>query len=206
MSNEMRAVSAQPAGVKGIISGRIMNGLHRRLYRKIIKKYLLEEFDLTFGNTVLDLGCGGGIAVKLYYEMLGNSMICGIDSSSDMVSLASTVNKAGIKRGIVEIRQAGVSDIPYPDNYFNIITAFDTINFWNEYQQSLSEISRVLSNGGYFMVVNAYPKEGTSWWNFVKFKNSDEYIALMEKNGLQNVHADLQNNTIVVCGRKLNSK
>jgi ubiquinone/menaquinone biosynthesis C-methylase UbiE len=179
-----------------------MNLFHSRQYEKIIKTYVLEKFNLTFGNSILDIGCGGGKAVNLFFELLSNSMICGIDPSSDMVKLASTVNKSGIIRGIVEIKQAEAARIPYPDEYFNVITAFDTINLWDDYQNSLKEIYRVLKKYGLFFIVNAYPIEGPSWYDFVKFKDDKAYINLLESSGFADVKVDNIKNTIIIYGKK----
>ena len=200
MSNNQQSIGAQPAGLTGVFAGKIMNLIHSRLYKKIIRTYILDKLDLSFGNTVLDIGCGGGRAVRLLFEMLDNSMICGIDHSEDMVALSSEVNKKGINRGIVEIKLAEVSDIPYPDDYFNIITAFDSINFWDDLQHSLSEISRVLSENGVFLLVNASPAENSKWYDFVKFKTGREYVELLERSGFKNIKVDIIKNTIIIYG------
>jgi ubiquinone/menaquinone biosynthesis C-methylase UbiE len=52
--------------------------------------------------------------------------------------------------GKVDIVQSDVTDLPYPNNYFDIITAFDTINFWTDFNKALFEIKRVLKEDGKF--------------------------------------------------------
>jgi ubiquinone/menaquinone biosynthesis C-methylase UbiE len=68
--------------------------------------------------------------------MLEKSKIYGIDYSVDMVNLSSRVNKAGISNGTVNIVQGNVNKLPYSDDFFDIVTAFDTINFWNDFDNS----------------------------------------------------------------------
>ncbi|MBI9106829.1 MAG: class I SAM-dependent methyltransferase [Spirochaetales bacterium] len=204
MGTRLETIGARSSGLMGQISGRIMNLIHRRMYRRIIEGYLFEKLELTFGNTVLDIGCGGGAAVKLFSEMMGNSKICGIDYSDEMVRLAGNVNRARIRTGTVEINAGSVAEIPYEDGLFNIITAFDTINFWNDYTKAFSEIDRVLKENGVLVIVNGCPQEGSRWCDFVKFKTIEAYIDLLKKNCFFDVHAELIKNTVIVYGRKIN--
>jgi len=201
MSKKQQLIGAQPTGLKGVFAGKIMNLIHSSLYKMVIRTYIIGRLDLTFGNTVLDIGCGGGKAVRLLFEMLGNSMICGIDHSEDMVELSSEVNKKGISRGIVEIKKAEVSDIPYPDGYFNIITAFDSFNFWDDLERSLSEISRVLSDNGVFILVDPHPIAKSRLYDSLKSGNGGEYVELLDRSGFMDIKTDILKNAIIVYGR-----
>ena len=82
-----------------------------------------------------------------------------------MVKLARKVNK---KRASVEGRQvtivhASVAEIPIDSNGIDFVTAFETVQFWRDLGKAFSEVMRVLKDGGTFLIINRYPKEGSSW-------------------------------------------
>ncbi len=87
----------------------------------------------------------------------------------------------------MDIKVADVSKIPFENNSFVIITAFDTINFWPDQNMAISEILRILKQSGYFFIINVFPKEGIKWFNFVKYKNEKEYEKFLSSNGFSDV-------------------
>lgn len=50
------------------------------------------------------------------------------------------------------IEQGSVEKLPYENEMFNVVTAFETIYFWNDLLQSFTEIARVLKKGGIFLI------------------------------------------------------
>ena len=62
----------------------------------------------------------------------------------------------------------------------------------------MQEIIRVLKKDGIFLVVNGYPKQGTKWWNFVRFKNDGEYKDVFIKYGFKEAAATIDKNTIII--------
>ena len=197
MSSDFQSIGANPRGFWGRLAGRLMNSLHSRSYRKIIAQ-ALREIKTTAPLRILDIGCGGGGAVRLFYTLAQNAQTDGIDISPDMVALAQRVNRKGIRRGQVDIAQGDVTALPYPDHSFDIVTAFDTINFWTDFDKAISEVCRALKKDGVFVIVNGYPKEGTKWWDFVKFKNSDAYRDMLMAYGFQNMRCTIRRNTIII--------
>ena len=202
MSNDMQTIGSNPVGLKGRFAGIIMNLIHTNQYKKIIQRHIIDKIDTTNHLSILDVGCGGGKVISLFSSMLEKSKIYGIDHSVDMVNLSSRVNKAGISDGTVNIVQGNVNKLPYSDDFFDIVTAFDTINFWNDFDNSIIEIKRVLKQNGIFLIVNGYPKEGTKWWNFVKFKNDNEYRAVLSNHGFKKINIMIEKNTIIILTNK----
>ena len=198
MSNDMQTIGSNPVGLKGRFAGIIMNLIHANQYKKIIQRRIIDKIDTTNHLSILDVGCGGGKVISLFSSMLKKSKIYGIDHSVDMVNLSSRVNKAGISDGTVNIVHGNVNKLPYSDDFFDIVTAFDTINFWNDFDNSIIEIKRVLKQNGIFLIVNGYPKEGTKWWNFVKFKNDSEYRAVLLEHGFKEINIIIEKNTIII--------
>lgn len=103
---------------------------------------------------VLDIGCGGGVNVKRFSEIFENGKIYGIDYSEISVEKTIELNKTAIEEGKIEIIQGSVSDLPYEDNSFDLITAFETIYFWPNFTDDLKEVYRVLKPNGKFLICN----------------------------------------------------
>ena len=100
----------------------------------------------------LDCGCGGGANVKRLLER--SEKAYGIDYSDISVAKAKEFNARAIENGRCEILQSDVRSLPFEDGSFDIITAFETIYFWQEIDKVFSEIHRVLKSGGIFAITN----------------------------------------------------
>lgn len=202
MNNDIQTIGSNPVGIKGRLAGRIMNIIHSNQYKTILANHVIPHLDTNDPMSILDIGCGGGKVINLFYSMLKNSKISGIDHSIDMVRLSRRVNIKGIKEERVDIIQGNASRLPFPDNFFDIVTAFDTINFWNEIDICINEIRRVLKQNAMFCIVNGYPKEGTKWWDFVKFKNEKEYRNTLLEHGFNKIEVSFKKNTIIIQAKK----
>lgn len=76
--------------------------------------------------TVLDVGCGGGRTIQTLAERASEGKVCGIDYSATSVAVARRTNAAAIAAGRVAIEPASVSQLPYPDATFDLVTAVET--------------------------------------------------------------------------------
>jgi len=202
MNNEIAAIGSKPSGCTGNIAGRIMNRIHSSSYKKIINNIIMRYFPDENKKSVLDIGCGGGISVKLFSDIKEINEVVGIDYSEGMVKLSKAFNKKYINSGKVSILHADVSALPLENEHFDIITAFDTINFWADHKKAISEIIRILKINGVFFIINAYPKVGTKWHGFIKFKSDREYREFLIRHGLKNIKSELKKNTIIIWGWK----
>lgn len=196
-----QCMGASPQGIVGRILGLIMNSIHDRQYLRIIRDLRDTESGGPFN--ILDLGCGGGIAVRHFSRVFGEAHVYGVDRSPDMVDLARRVNAEGVRRGTVEILQGDAESLPLPDSCVRIVGVFDTINFWENHGLAFSEIRRVSAEDGIIVIVNGYPEKGTKWYDFVKFKNAEEYKKLLSGAGFETVEYVIRNHTIVIKAKKL---
>lgn len=103
-------------------------------------------------DTVLDLGCGGGRNIE--YFLTQGATVYGMDHSQTSVSMARERNKEAIKSGRCQILVGDVKRLPFNDESMTIVTAFETIYFWNEIEACFEEIYRVLNKGGHFLICN----------------------------------------------------
>jgi len=104
--------------------------------------------DLVPGETVLDLGSGGGIDVLLAASRVGpTGFVYGVDMTEQMLTLARA-NAAQAGAGNVEFRRGLVEDIPLPDASVDVVISNCVINLSTDKPAALAEMFRVLVPGG----------------------------------------------------------
>jgi arsenite methyltransferase len=108
--------------------------------------------ELRPGETVLDLGSGGGIDVLLSARRVGPSgKAYGLDMTEDMLALArENQRQAGITNA--EFLQGEIENIPLPDNSVDVIISNCVINLSADKDRVIAEAFRVLKPGGRFAV------------------------------------------------------
>src|SRR5688572_13777155 len=108
--------------------------------------------DLKDGETVLDLGSGGGIDVLLSAKRVGpRGKVYGLDMTDEMLALArENQAKAGARN--VEFLKGQIEAIPLPDASVDVIISNCVINLSADKDRVLAEAFRVLKPGGRFAV------------------------------------------------------
>jgi arsenite methyltransferase len=104
------------------------------------------------GETVLDLGSGGGIDVLLSARRVGPSgKAYGLDMTDDMLALAlENQRRAGVEN--VEFLKGEIEAVPLPDEAVDVVISNCVINLSTDKRQALAEAFRVLRPGGRFAV------------------------------------------------------
>jgi len=104
-------------------------------------------------DTVLDVGCGTGAALRHASLRWPNSRFVGVDPVLRMVEIARERLAGHEHEDSIEIRVGCAEDLPVEDASFDLVFAFDSLDHWNDPGAGAHELSRVLVDGGRVVVV-----------------------------------------------------
>ena len=121
----------------------------------------VSHFDIKEDDLILDIGCCGGRNLERFATQITTGKVVGLDYSEVSVEKSIKLNKKSVDEGKVEVIQGSVSEMPFEDNTFDIITGFETIYFWPDFINDLKEVNRVLKKDGLLFFCNeAVYREG----------------------------------------------
>jgi len=103
--------------------------------------------------TILDVGCGGGRTLSKLVAAATEGKVYGVDYSEESVAASKRTNARSIEQGRVEVRLGSVSELPFADSRFDLITAVETHFWWPDLPRDLREVFRVLKPGGTFLII-----------------------------------------------------
>jgi arsenite methyltransferase len=156
--------------------------------------------ELKAGETVLDLGSGGGIDVLLSARRVGpTGKAYGLDMTDDMLALArENQKKAGVMN--VEFLKGEIENIPLPDNSVDVIISNCVINLSADKSKVLREAFRVLKPGGRFAVSDVVVRGEVPdeirrslllWVGCIAGAlNDDEYVAKLTAAGFNSIEIE----------------
>jgi ubiquinone/menaquinone biosynthesis C-methylase UbiE len=156
--------------------------------------------ELKPGETVLDLGSGGGIDVLLSARRVGpGGKAYGLDMTDEMLALArENQAKSGLEN--VEFLKGEIENIPLPDNSVDVIISNCVINLSADKDRVLSEAFRVLKPGGRFAVSDVVVrgevpeqirKSMLLWVGCIAGALAEqEYVSKLAKAGFQDIEIE----------------
>ena len=162
-----------------------------------------NHIKLSGNEDVLDIGCGGGQNIANFLKRT-NGKVCGIDYSPASVSKSLKKNKKAVLEKRSEIVRADVSAIPFEDKTFDLVTAFETIYFWEDIINNFKEVKRVLKPNGKFMVCNESSKmEGNERWTNIlenmRIYTAEEIVDMMLQVGFVDMETYQKAKTQHIC-------
>ena len=174
----------------------------------------VTHFEINEDSKILDIGCGGGRNIERFAGQISeNGRVVGIDYSEVSVEKSTKLNQDAIDAGKVNVLQASVSEMPFYDETFDIVTGFETIYFWPDFINDLKEVNRVLKKDGLVFFCNeAVYREGQmeKYDDLVelldmKIYSEDVLKESLEKTGFKDFKAyvDEEHDWICVTARKI---
>ena len=124
----------KPVGLGGKIMVAMMN-----LGHSPVARWGLHFLELTLDAKVLDCGCGGGANIKRLLKKCPKGIVKGIDYSPVSVEKSKKVNEAAIAVGRCTVLQGSVANMIFAGDWFDAVTAFETVYFWPDLPQCFRE-------------------------------------------------------------------
>ena len=139
----------KPEGLGGKIMVAMMNSGHSKL-----ADWGMSFLGLSTDAAILDCGCGGGANLCKLLKRCPNGTVTGIDYSSVSVEKSKKLNAKTISEGRCCVLETSVAVLPFEDNKFDVVTAFETVYFWPGLVDCFREVYRVTKTGGIFLICN----------------------------------------------------
>lgn len=139
-------------------------------WRSVVRD-LVEEYGITGGMRILDIGCAKGFLVKDFKDQIPELNVFGIDISEYAI-------KNCHPEVVGRIYQGSATNLLFPDNSFDLVVSINTLHNLDRSHlvQALSEIQRV-SKGSSYIVVDSYttPNEKEVFENWVLTAKFHDY-------------------------------
>ena len=194
-----------PKGFGGRLMVTMMNLAHTP-----VALWGLHFLHLAPDAKVLDCGCGGGANIKRLLKRCPRGIVKGVDYSAVSVEKSRRLNAEAIQRDRCVIWQGSVDSIIFASDWFDAVTAFETVYFWPELKKCFSEVNRVLKDGGTFLIcnesdgMNASDDKWTKIIDGMKIYNCDQLITALKEAGFMEIkpYADAKNHWLCIVATK----
>ena len=193
----------KPEGFGGKIMVAMMNVGH-----SAVARWGLQFLNAAPDAKVLDCGCGGGANMKRLLKKYPQGIVKGIDYSSVSVKKARRLNQAAIQEGRCVVWQGSVEHIIFAKDWFDVVTAFETVYFWPDLPQCFLEVWRVLKPGGIFLICNESngdTDKDEKWTRIIggmTIYKDTELEAYLEQAGFRDVQIHKRKSWLCVTARK----
>lgn len=165
----------------------------------------LSHVNFARKRLVLDVGCGGGKNLERILKQSKQINAVGIDISPASVQVTKKKNSRAVKDGRLQVVQGQAESLPFASNLFDLVTAFETVYFW-DIEKGLAEVYRTLKKGGQLLIVN----ESQSSKGIEEYEDEvgftvytkDELCKIVKKAGFKNIRSDVGENggwVAIVC-------
>jgi ubiquinone/menaquinone biosynthesis C-methylase UbiE len=183
---------SKPTGSLGRFTLWRMNSGHSRL-----TDWGLEHISIENHHTILDVGCGGGRTVSKLAAIATQGKVHGVDYSEESVAATKRTNAQWIDSGRVEVRHGSVSQLPFPDGMFDLVTAVETHFWWPNLPGDMRELFRVMKPAGSLaLIAEVYKGANTTVSKLAEkyasrtgmmLLSADEHRELLTTAGFSNV-------------------
>ena len=188
---ELQAIASQlkhPTGEKGIEMANMMHETNINMTR-----HSVQNLNISAGNSILELGHGNAGHAAFIFEQAENLKYYGLEMSELMFQEARQIN-----RNFVSQKQAFFSlydgnKIPFEDESFDKVFTVNTIYFWQQPEELLAEIYRVLKPNGNFCLTFA-EEDFMKKLPFTQFEfelySTEKALQLVEKTSFKIIYKE----------------
>ena len=129
------------------------------------KKVAFESLDVQSGQTILDVGCGGGqLVYDLALSVGDTGQAVGVDTNAQQLDAAY---KQCASLSNASFSKASCAALPFEDNFFDRIVSIQTLEYIDDVDQALAEIHRVLKPNGRLVTISVL-------WDHWRFHGPEE--------------------------------
>lgn len=136
----------KPHGEEGIETIKNMNENHKH-----ISEFAFECIDVKSDDKILDVGCGGGVNIEKFLKITHEN-VDGLDYSQVSVEESIRRNQKAVGEKRCEIIHANVCKMPIENETYDLVSAFETIYFWPDIENTFKEVFRIIKPNGQFMI------------------------------------------------------
>jgi len=147
----------------------------------------VEAAGLKPEDVVVDVGCGGGEAVRVAAEHVVRGRVTGVDPTPAMIRIATeqTVGHACAER--IRFVEGPAEKLPLESGSASVVMAINSLHHWEQPATGLEEVWRILAPGGRFLIGDEETETGG--WSHAEGDLSDatEIRRLVESQGFESV-------------------
>lgn len=166
-----------------------MVGWFMSLQNQRLNRAAVSCLAITAEDSVLEIGCGPGQAIKRLVKTTPVGRVVGIDPSLEMLGQAASAHQEALCDGRVSLVRATVEALPFNEQAFSCVIAVSTFHDWKDRRQGLRAIRRVLRPGGQLVLcLRRAPRISFPWSS--PGLTAEEFVrdqALLDGLGYRNV-------------------
>ncbi len=122
--------------------------------------WAVRRLGLSGKETILEIGCGRGVAVSLIHPLLQGGNITAIDRSATAIKAARERNAAALAAGEATFHQAAIEDFDAGAGAFDTIFAINVNLFWLDARRGLDRVRKLLAKNGRLFLFYEAPSSG----------------------------------------------
>jgi ubiquinone/menaquinone biosynthesis C-methylase UbiE len=159
-------------------------------------------------DRVLEVGFGGGYLLGRMAAVVTDGFLAGVDVSPAMVAFCEKRYRPLVEAGKLEFKCAKAGSLPYPDGYFTKACTVNSIFYWENAPQAISELYRVLEEGGVLVMCFTCKRciEDKKFARHVALYEADKVCQMMESARFREMDmtraSDRHREFLCVIGRK----
>lgn len=198
---------------QSVFRSRLLPPIYERLWRPMVarmffgrelqeaeeRRIVLEMLSISWGESVLDVGCGTGNYTRHLARAAGDGATVGLDASRTMIASAG---RRGGGENLTYVRGDACA-LPFSDGEFDRVCSVGVIHMLGEPMKAVTEMVRVLAPGGRLVIVASYEEDAIRGMKGrVTTFGRDELTGVLQEKGFSEIQQRVVRRGQFVGGRK----